>query len=56
MSITKGTELWDEVMANGAEPVNWHDLSPEKQVAATRAGTVLWNEVAGHINETPEVP
>jgi hypothetical protein len=42
----KGTELWDEVAAKGAPPANWDDLTPEEQVAATRAGTELWRAVA----------
>ena len=49
----KGTELWREAKANGAKPVEWDELSPEEQAAATRAGTALWREVTGR-NE-PEV-
>ena len=49
----KGKALWDEVRANGAKPVEWDELSPEEQAAATRAGTALWREVTGR-NE-PEV-
>ena len=53
-NTTKGTELWNEVKAKQqsgetgpAEQLakDWGALSPEEQVAATRAGTKLWNEV-----------
>ena len=59
----RGTELWDEVQAKRAtgEPGpaeiaarEWDALSPDEQVAATRAGTRLWNEVTVR-HENPEL-
>ena len=43
----KGTELWHEAAAGATPPVDWDTLSPEEQVAATRAGSELWREVTG---------
>lgn len=50
-----GTALWEQVR-RGAEQggpsteeqvaARWAALSPEEQVAATRAGTALWRKVA----------
>lgn len=43
----KGTELWDKAVTEGMALVDWDDLSPDEQVAATRAGSELWREVTG---------
>ena len=63
-NTTKGTELWNEVRARRerGEPgpaelaaQEWNALSPEEQIAATKAGTALWNEVvARQAHDTPE--
>lgn len=66
-NTTKGTELWDEVKAQQeqgepgpAERVaqEWEALSPEEQIAATKAGATLWNKVVvrqAHENPEPEL-